>query len=322
MRVLGVFLKLSARFLCGFIFRFSLFSFSLRSRRVQSLRSSVSACRRVIVRHALSARCSLPFTSGRAPPPPLSQLRFQCAARARLTVHSPAARPLVSQPSAHLLPLPAMRRIMSAVGVAAVAPAMRAVRPAAASRPLHTLRSTAASASASPAAAAAAASFSTHASAGANAATPAPLVAPAFGTQSHTDARFMYLKGVKADGRSKRFYAKVGVVPVQTSRGAEFALQLDGRYVVTPHDHVISCPTRAAAMAIAFEWDSQGDFIRPISMPMVRQSIRGHEQMCNGRHGGQIAGRFPLLICACSHCSFFLPCPDQHLCDGAGPGLR
>lgn len=92
----------------------------------------------------------------------------------------------------------------------------------------------------------------------------------------------MYLKGVKADGRSKRFYAKVGVVPVQTSRGAEFALQLDGRYVVTPHDHVISCPTRAAAMAIAFEWDSQGDFIRPISMPMVRRSNRGMSRCAVG----------------------------------------
>jgi hypothetical protein len=190
--------------------------------------------------------------------------------------------------------------MMSAVSVAAAAPSMRAVRPAAASRPLHTLRSAACAQPASASSAAAAASFSTHAGAGASAATPAPLVAPAFGTQSHTDARFMYLKGVKADGRSKRFYAKVGVVAVQTSRGAEFALQLDGRYVVTPHDHVISCPTRAAAMAIAFEWDSQGDFIRPISMPMVRLRNRGHEQMCIGRHGGSI-DQFPFLICACSH---------------------
>lgn len=109
-------------------------------------------------------------------------------------------------------------------------------------------------------------------------ASAAPLVAPAFGTQSRSDSRFVYIKGVKADGRSKRFYAEVTVAEVATTRGPEFGVQLDGRWIVSPHDHILTAPTRAAAYCIAFEWDSQSDFIRPISMPLTNIAVTALDQ--------------------------------------------
>ena len=108
--------------------------------------------------------------------------------------------------------------------------------------------------------------------------TPAPLVAPAFGTNDDKDRRFVYIKGVKNDGRSKRFYAKVSIEPVQTVRGEEFGLTLDGRFIVTPYNQILSTPTRAAATGIAFEWDTQGDFIRPASMPLTNICVTALDQ--------------------------------------------
>jgi hypothetical protein len=104
------------------------------------------------------------------------------------------------------------------------------------------------------------------------------IVAPAFGTPNHTPYKFMYLKGVKTDGRTKRFYDAVRLEEVETVRGREVAVLLDGRYVVTHYDQLLTCPTTAAALAVAFEFDSQGDFIRPISMPMTHIIVTALDQ--------------------------------------------
>jgi hypothetical protein len=111
------------------------------------------------------------------------------------------------------------------------------------------------------------------------------IVAPAFGTPNHTPYKFMYLKGVKTDGRTKRFYDAVRLEEVKTVRGREVAVLLDGRYVVTHYDQLLTCPTTAAALAVAFEFDSQGDFIRPISMPMTHIVVTALDQALVDREG-------------------------------------
>jgi hypothetical protein len=134
-----------------------------------------------------------------------------------------------------------------------------------------------------------AAAFHTHTPAHATAATPSssatatPLVAPAFGTNDDSDRRFVYIKGVKNDGRSKRFYAAVDIQPVATARGDEFGVRLDGRFVVTPYNQILSAPTLAAATGIAFEWDAQGDFIRPASMPLTNICVTALDQAFTDR---------------------------------------
>lgn len=108
-------------------------------------------------------------------------------------------------------------------------------------------------------------------------------MAPAFGTNDDTERRFVYIKGVKNDGRSKRFYARVDIEPVQTARGLEYGIQLDGRFVVTPYNQILSAPTLGAATAIAFEWDAQGDFLRPISMPLTNICVTAIDQAYTDR---------------------------------------
>lgn len=110
-----------------------------------------------------------------------------------------------------------------------------------------------------------------------------PLVAPAFGTNGDAARRFVYIKGVKNDGRSKRFYSQVDIQTVLTARGEEYGIQLDGRFIVTPYNQILSAPTQAAAAAIAFEWDSQGDFIRPVSMPLSNICVTALDQAFTDR---------------------------------------
>jgi len=106
--------------------------------------------------------------------------------------------------------------------------------------------------------------------------TPPPFASSQHGSSG--DRRFVYLKGVKVDGRSKRFYASVGLEEVNTVRGREIALLLDGRFIVTPYDQLLTLPTTAAALAVAFEWDAQADFIRPASMPMTNIAVTALDQ--------------------------------------------
>jgi chaperone required for assembly of F1-ATPase len=63
-----------------------------------------------------------------------------------------------------------------------------------------------------------------------------------FGTNDDADRRFICIKGVKNGGRSKRFYSAVTIQPVQTARGSEFGVLLDGRFIVTPYNQTLSAP--------------------------------------------------------------------------------
>jgi chaperone required for assembly of F1-ATPase len=64
----------------------------------------------------------------------------------------------------------------------------------------------------------------------------------------------------------KRFYRQAGI----EKREGGFALVLDGRPARTPARNALELPTRALAGAVASEWNRQGDFIDPATMPITR----------------------------------------------------
>lgn len=63
----------------------------------------------------------------------------------------------------------------------------------------------------------------------------------------------------------KRFYTAVAAVP----EDGAWRITLDGRPVRTPKRAFLSLPTAALAVAVAEEWDAQGDSIAPATMPMT-----------------------------------------------------
>jgi chaperone required for assembly of F1-ATPase len=64
----------------------------------------------------------------------------------------------------------------------------------------------------------------------------------------------------------KRFYTDAGV------GGADdgFTVTLDGKPIKTPSGRTVIVPVRALAEAIAAEWQAQGEFIEPLTMPVTR----------------------------------------------------
>src|SRR6202049_4265487 len=66
--------------------------------------------------------------------------------------------------------------------------------------------------------------------------------------------------------RRKRFYAHAGVVDAPDG----LAITLDDKPVRTPSGRTLVAPTREIADAIVTEWDSQKEFIDPLTMPLTR----------------------------------------------------
>jgi chaperone required for assembly of F1-ATPase len=64
----------------------------------------------------------------------------------------------------------------------------------------------------------------------------------------------------------KRFYKKAGTVPVADGHG----VTLDGRLVKTPAKRDLIVPSAALAAAVAEEWSSQQEEIRPATMRLNR----------------------------------------------------
>ncbi|WP_371346730.1 ATP12 family chaperone protein [Ancylobacter sp. IITR112] len=64
----------------------------------------------------------------------------------------------------------------------------------------------------------------------------------------------------------KRFYTRAEAAPVD----GLFRVELDGRPVRTPGRHLVAVPSEALAQALAQEWQAQGEFIDPMTMPMTR----------------------------------------------------
>lgn len=78
----------------------------------------------------------------------------------------------------------------------------------------------------------------------------------------------------------KRFYreAAAGEVP-----GGGFTVLLDGRAVKTPGGRALDLPTAALAMAIAEEWEAQGDEIRPPTMRLMRLACTAIDRLPDHR---------------------------------------
>lgn len=64
----------------------------------------------------------------------------------------------------------------------------------------------------------------------------------------------------------KRFYKDVTVAPADGG----YAVLLDGKPIKTPARNVLLLPTEHLAVAVAREWDGQGDEIVATTMPMLR----------------------------------------------------
>ncbi len=64
----------------------------------------------------------------------------------------------------------------------------------------------------------------------------------------------------------KRFYKAAAAVPA----GGGFAIHLDGRSAKTPGRSVLAVADHRVAEALAGEWNAQGVFIEPATMPLTR----------------------------------------------------
>lgn len=69
-----------------------------------------------------------------------------------------------------------------------------------------------------------------------------------------------------SDWAAKRFWTSVDVVTADDG----YSVELDGRSVKTPAKARLVVPTNKMALAIAAEWDAQGEKVDPLSMPVTR----------------------------------------------------
>lgn len=74
---------------------------------------------------------------------------------------------------------------------------------------------------------------------------------------------------VTEEARRKRFYKSANIAPIDEA-AASYRVELDGRPLRTPGRRVLALPTPGLAEALAAEWDAQGEFIEPLSMPLTR----------------------------------------------------
>src|SRR5947209_8376618 len=77
------------------------------------------------------------------------------------------------------------------------------------------------------------------------------------------------IEAVRRSGRPNRRRRLYQLAEVAEHADA-FAVLLDGRGVKSPARRALVAPSRAVAEALAAEWNAQGDFIDPGSMPLTR----------------------------------------------------
>jgi chaperone required for assembly of F1-ATPase len=64
----------------------------------------------------------------------------------------------------------------------------------------------------------------------------------------------------------KRFYTSAGTGEAEGG----YTITLDGRPIKTPSGRTVVVPARSLAEMIAAEWNAQGEFIEPLTMPLTR----------------------------------------------------
>lgn len=83
----------------------------------------------------------------------------------------------------------------------------------------------------------------------------------------------------ESEERLKRFWKTAGVEP----DGDRWKVVLDGRSPRTPEGKAFLLPTEAAARMVADEWDAQGEFIDPASMPATRLAATAIDRIGQAR---------------------------------------
>lgn len=73
------------------------------------------------------------------------------------------------------------------------------------------------------------------------------------------------LGGIKPNGVTKKFYKQASIKPMDDG----FTVCLDGRPLVTEEKRKFVVPNATVASAVAYEWDVQGEYIKPFVMPMM-----------------------------------------------------
>ena len=83
----------------------------------------------------------------------------------------------------------------------------------------------------------------------------------------------------ESEERLKRFWKSAGVEAVDGG----WRVVLDGRPPKTPAHAVFVLPTEAAARLVADEWDAQGEFIEPGTMPATRLAATAIDRVSQTR---------------------------------------
>ena len=77
------------------------------------------------------------------------------------------------------------------------------------------------------------------------------------------------LQGIRVNGATKRFYKDVSI----EERDGGWAVLLDNRPLVTQEKRLVIVPSASCASALAYEWYSQGDRIKPYVMPLMSLAV-------------------------------------------------
>ena len=83
----------------------------------------------------------------------------------------------------------------------------------------------------------------------------------------------------ESEERLKRFWKTADVV----AEGEGFKVVLDGRAPKTPAGATYLLPTEASARLVAAEWDAQGEFIEPATMPATRLAATAIDRVSQTR---------------------------------------
>ncbi|XBQ15239.1 MAG: ATP12 family protein [Oceanicaulis sp.] len=93
----------------------------------------------------------------------------------------------------------------------------------------------------------------------------------------------MSMSKAKAENRPlpRRFYKQAGIA----LEDGGWRVLLDGRPVKTPAKQVLALPVEGLAMAVAAEWEAQGEHINPFTMPLTRLVHVALDAMAAAREG-------------------------------------
>lgn len=84
---------------------------------------------------------------------------------------------------------------------------------------------------------------------------------------------------IKTDGSTTRFYRNVDIVKGEDG----YAITIGKRLVDTPKNNPLIVPSKRLAQAIAFEFDTQTQYIKPSSMPLLQLTLSSIDVVRNDK---------------------------------------